>query len=126
MGDTQITDAKKRYSAGVLKYRQMGYWMPDYVQAANNGGNITIGGSTGTWRLGDIVSSTPRLQSSVKLNAYNIAPSAVPFREDMAVEKALLGGLTSAEREQLGRLLAKLALHVALPFGPAGRPSATT
>src|SRR3954452_2495112 len=31
MGETtQITDAKKRYSAGVLKYRQMGYWMPDY------------------------------------------------------------------------------------------------
>ena len=28
---TQITDAKKRYSAGVLKYRQMGYWVPDYV-----------------------------------------------------------------------------------------------
>lgn len=26
----QITDAKKRYSAGVLKYKQMGYWMPDY------------------------------------------------------------------------------------------------
>ena len=22
----QITDAKKRYSAGVLKYAQMGYW----------------------------------------------------------------------------------------------------
>ena len=31
MGDNQITDAKTRYSAGVLKYRQMGYWMPDYV-----------------------------------------------------------------------------------------------
>ena len=29
--DSQITDAKKRYSAGVLKYKQMGYWMPDYV-----------------------------------------------------------------------------------------------
>jgi ribulose-bisphosphate carboxylase large chain len=28
---TQITDAKARYSAGVLKYRQMGYWVPDYV-----------------------------------------------------------------------------------------------
>ena len=28
---TQITDSKKRYSAGVLKYRQMGYWVPDYV-----------------------------------------------------------------------------------------------
>ena len=26
-----ITDSKKRYSAGVLKYRQMGYWAPDYV-----------------------------------------------------------------------------------------------
>src|SRR3954470_13818801 len=26
-----ITDAKKRYAAGVLKYRQMGYWEPDYV-----------------------------------------------------------------------------------------------
>ena len=30
-GSSQITDAKKRYSAGVLKYKQMGYWMPDYV-----------------------------------------------------------------------------------------------
>ena len=26
-----ITDAKKRYSAGVLKYAQMGYWDADYV-----------------------------------------------------------------------------------------------
>ena len=26
----QITDSKKRYSAGVLKYKQMGYWQPDY------------------------------------------------------------------------------------------------
>jgi len=25
-----ITDAKQRYSAGVLKYKQMGYWQPDY------------------------------------------------------------------------------------------------
>ena len=29
--DSIITDAKKRYSAGVLKYKQMGYWQPDYV-----------------------------------------------------------------------------------------------
>ncbi len=30
--DTDITaDKKKRYSAGVLKYRQMGYWAPDYA-----------------------------------------------------------------------------------------------
>ena len=27
---TDVTgNAKKRYSAGVLKYRQMGYWQPD-------------------------------------------------------------------------------------------------
>lgn len=25
-----ILDAKQRYSAGVLKYKQMGYWQPDY------------------------------------------------------------------------------------------------
>ncbi len=25
-----IVDAKKRYAAGVLKYKQMGYWQPDY------------------------------------------------------------------------------------------------
>jgi ribulose-bisphosphate carboxylase large chain len=30
-GSTQIKDAKKRYAAGVLKYKQMGYWQPDYV-----------------------------------------------------------------------------------------------
>src|SRR6202046_4835051 len=29
--DGAIRDAKKRYSAGVLKYRQMGYWDADYV-----------------------------------------------------------------------------------------------
>ncbi|MCW5637758.1 MAG: form I ribulose bisphosphate carboxylase large subunit [Rubrivivax sp.] len=28
---TRITDARERYRAGVLKYRQMGYWEPDYV-----------------------------------------------------------------------------------------------
>ncbi|MCA0043656.1 form I ribulose bisphosphate carboxylase large subunit [Celeribacter litoreus] len=28
---TEITDKKKRYSAGVLKYAQMGYWDGDYV-----------------------------------------------------------------------------------------------
>src|SRR5436189_32660 len=30
-GATAITDAKRRYQAGVLKYGQMGYWEPDYV-----------------------------------------------------------------------------------------------
>src|SRR5579864_7253163 len=33
---TAITDAKRRYKAGVLKYRQMGYWEPDYVPRATD------------------------------------------------------------------------------------------
>ena len=28
--DSKITDMKERYRSGVLKYRQMGYWEPDY------------------------------------------------------------------------------------------------
>ena len=28
--DVKITDLKERYTSGVLKYRQMGYWEPDY------------------------------------------------------------------------------------------------
>ena len=30
MDASEIRDTRKRYSAGVLKYRQMGYWLPDY------------------------------------------------------------------------------------------------
>lgn len=30
--------------------------------------------SSGVWRLGDIISSTPRIQSSVRLNTYNLVP----------------------------------------------------
>ena len=33
---TAITDSKKRYRAGVLKYRQMGYWEPDYQPKATD------------------------------------------------------------------------------------------
>src|SRR3981081_3089132 len=35
-GATAITDAKRRYKAGVLKYRQMGYWEPDYIPKATD------------------------------------------------------------------------------------------
>src|ERR1051325_6645987 len=31
LSDDPITDSKQRYAAGVLKYKQMGYWQPDYV-----------------------------------------------------------------------------------------------
>src|SRR5882724_5959705 len=30
-GVTKVHDAKARYKPGVLKYRQMGYWEPDYT-----------------------------------------------------------------------------------------------
>ena len=33
---TEITDARKRYKAGVLKYREMGYWRPDYQPKATD------------------------------------------------------------------------------------------
>ena len=33
---TEIIDAKKRYKAGVLKYREMGYWRPDYQPKATD------------------------------------------------------------------------------------------
>ena len=31
-----ITDLKQRYKGGVLKYRQMGYWRPDYEPKATD------------------------------------------------------------------------------------------
>src|SRR4249920_3918492 len=31
-----ITEAKRRYAAGVLKYKQMGYWRPDYEPTATD------------------------------------------------------------------------------------------
>jgi len=34
--DGLITDAKKRYTAGVLKYKQMGYWRPDHEPKATD------------------------------------------------------------------------------------------
>ena len=33
---TEIRSSAKRYKAGVLKYRQMGYWQPDYVPKATD------------------------------------------------------------------------------------------
>ena len=35
---------------------------------------VTYQTRTGTWRLGDIISSTPRIQSTGKLNTYNLLP----------------------------------------------------
>jgi len=35
---------------------------------------VTFGGITNTWKLGDVVSSTPKVQSSVRLNTYHMDP----------------------------------------------------
>jgi len=48
----------------------------------------------------------------VELTSAGRKRTEIAFREDMAVEKSLLAALTAEEREQLGRLLARLAAHV--------------
>lgn len=35
---------------------------------------VTIGGTSGVWKLGDIVNSTPRIQSFVPTNTYHLPP----------------------------------------------------
>lgn len=35
---------------------------------------VTIGGTSGVWKLGDIVNSTPRIQSFVPTNTYHLTP----------------------------------------------------
>jgi DNA-binding MarR family transcriptional regulator len=49
----------------------------------------------------------------VELTSVGRKRTEIAFREDMAVEKSLLAALTAEERDQLGRLLARLAAHVA-------------
>ncbi len=54
----------------------------DYIRGTDQTGYrsrtvaLTVGGAQREWKLGDIVSSTPRLQSSGKLNSYNIESPA--------------------------------------------------
>src|SRR6202166_628119 len=36
MENIEITDSKRRYAAGVLKYAQMGYWDADYEPKATD------------------------------------------------------------------------------------------
>lgn len=49
----------------------------EYVQGRDKAGyrnrTVTYQGVTNEWKLGDIISSTPRLQSTVKVNSYDIA-----------------------------------------------------
>ncbi len=50
----------------------------DYVHGIDQAGyrsrTVTIDGTTAVWKLGDIVNSSPRMQSSVPLNSYYKSP----------------------------------------------------
>ncbi len=50
----------------------------NYIRGTDQAGyrsrNVSISGDTGTWRLGDIVSSTPAIHGNVQLNAYDQTP----------------------------------------------------
>lgn len=90
MTDAPITDAKKRYAAGVLKYKQMGYWEPDYepkqtdviclfritpqegVDAEEAAAAVAGESSTATWT----VVWTDRLTAcdSYRAKAYRVEP----------------------------------------------------
>jgi len=54
----------------------------------------------------------------VELTTSGRKRAEAAFREDMALEKQLLNGLTSDERAVLGRLLAKLGVQVAQGADP--------
>lgn len=43
-----------------------------YDQAGYRKRTVTISGTTGVWKLGDIVSSTPKIQSSIPANTYHL------------------------------------------------------
>ena len=42
---------------------------------------VTIGGSPAVWKLGDIISSTPRVQSSQPLNSYHLAYNDLTYAD---------------------------------------------
>jgi type IV pilus assembly protein PilY1 len=48
----------------------------DYIRGTDQSGyrnrTVTVGSTSGVWKLGDIISSTPRVQSSVRLNTYHL------------------------------------------------------
>jgi len=50
----------------------------DYTNGVDQSGyrsrSATIGASTHVWKLGDIISSTPKIQSNVRLNNYDLSP----------------------------------------------------
>jgi type IV pilus assembly protein PilY1 len=49
----------------------------NYVHGTDQTGcrsrTVTISGTTGVWKLGDVVSSTPKIQSSIPTNSYHLA-----------------------------------------------------
>jgi type IV pilus assembly protein PilY1 len=50
------------------------YYTHGFDQSGYRNRTVTYAGVTNTWKLGDIVSSTPKVQSSVRLNTYHLSP----------------------------------------------------
>ena len=50
----------------------------DYINGIDQSGyrsrTVTIGSDTSVWKLGDIISSTPKIQANVRLNNYDLTP----------------------------------------------------
>lgn len=67
---------------------------------------ITAGGTKKVWKLGDIVSSTPRVQSSGKLNNYHLEPSAGYADTTYANDSSNTGYANSAAYKDRGMVYA--------------------
>lgn len=63
-------------AADIIKYTQ-GF---DDPALPYRGRTVTIDSTPGVWKLGDIISSTPRLQSSVRANSYDV-PGPVGYSD---------------------------------------------
>jgi len=59
-------------SETIIKYT-LGYADVDGgTLATNRSRTVTVGGTSGVWKLGDIISSTPKVQSAIPINSYNL------------------------------------------------------
>jgi len=67
---------------------------------------LTAGGPEKVWKLGDIVSSTPRVQSSGKLNNYHLEPSAGYADTSYANDDAKTGYANSTDYKSRGMVYA--------------------
>lgn len=67
---------------------------------------LTTGGAEKVWKLGDIVSSTPRVQSSGKVNNYHLPPAAGYADTTYADDDAKTGFAHSTDYKERGMVYA--------------------